>query len=175
MVNYLSIEGLPWLFSCWIFLFFFRPLATFIHEIGHLIPLYFLSNGDLYLRIGEGTLVKRRLGRRLTLEFSLNKIAVGSVYHDGLPLSSISRLLVLLGGPLCTSIMVMILAFMLKNVGSTLLEVSLIGFLCSNILTLLTSILPMRLRPTKEFPEGPPSDFLEILLLFQSRKNKQKF
>jgi len=71
--------------------------------------------------------------------------------------------------------MVMILAFMLKNVGSTLLEVSLIGFLCSNILTLLTSILPMRLRPTKEFPEGPPSDFLEILLLFQSRKNKQKF
>jgi hypothetical protein len=175
MVNYLSIEGLPWLFSCWICLFFFRPLATFIHEIGHLIPLYFLSNGDLYLRIGEGTLVKRRLGRRLTLEFSWNKIAVGSVYHDGLPLSLISRLLVLLGGPLCTSIMVMILAFMLKNVGSTLLEVSLIGFLCSNILTLLTSILPMRLRPTKEFPEGPPSDFLEILLLFQSRKNKQKF
>ena len=46
-INYLSIEGLPWVLLAWIGLIVFRPFATLVHEIGHLIPAVILTKKEV--------------------------------------------------------------------------------------------------------------------------------
>ena len=81
------------------------------------------------------------------------------------------RLLILLGGPVATLMMIIFSSFLLLGgfYEGIIGEVLLIGFLCSNLLVFMTSIIPMKLRPSKLFPEGPPSDALEIINLLKSQ------
>ena len=52
-INYLSIEGLPWVLLAWIGLIVFRPFATLVHEIGHLIPAVILTKKEVLIRVGQ--------------------------------------------------------------------------------------------------------------------------
>jgi len=46
------------------------------------------------------------------------------------------------------------------------IEVILVSWFCTNALVFIRSVIPLRLKPTKSFPEGPPSDGLELKNLF---------
>ncbi len=168
-IDYFSIEGLPWLSACWLFLFLFRPLATFVHELGHLFPLYFLSDGLLLMRVGEDAIMSRKVGERVILEIGRRSLSTGHVSCDDENLGKGRQLLVLLGGPTLTFALMMALSFCLVVFApSKISEVILVGFLCANLLSFYKSILPLRMKPSRSFPEGPPSDGLQIINLLKS-------
>jgi hypothetical protein len=53
---------------------------------------------------------------------------------------------------------------------TTLNEVILVSWFSANALVLVRSTVPIRLKPTKMFPEGPPSDGLELKRILFNRK-----
>ncbi len=169
-INYLSLDGLPWILLCWILMFITRPLSTFVHEFGHLIPMYFFSSEPITFQIGEGKSCLFKIGSRVEFRLSMKGSSTGSVYVDDAKLSKRDQLFVLSGGPFLSFLIISILFFFLQRFSPMVwVEVTAVGFLCSNLLAFLTSIIPMHLKPTSHFPDGPPSDGLQILTLLKSK------
>ena len=169
-INYLSLDGLPWILLCWVLMFITRPLSTFAHEFGHLIPMYFFSSEPITFQIGEGKFYPFKIGSRVEFRLSWKGSSTGTVYVDDEKLSKRDQLFVLSGGPFLSFLIISFLSLSLQRFTPMVwVEVSIVGFLCSNLLAFLTSIIPMRLRPTTLFPDGPPSDGLQILTLLKSK------
>ena len=169
-IYYLSLDGLPWILLCWILMFVTRPLSTFVHEFGHLIPMYFFSSEPITFQIGEGKFCLFKIGSRVEFRLSMKGSSTGSVYVDDEKLSKRDQLFVLSGGPFLSFLIISILFFFLQRFSPMVwVEVTAVGFLCSNLLAFLTSIIPMHLKPTSHFPDGPPSDGLQILTLLKSK------
>ena len=171
ITNYFSFEALPLLLFCWLVMIICRPFATFLHELGHLFPTYILTKKQIILRIGEGGLVRKKVFSNLEIQFSFKNSNCGFVSVEDDKFTKMERLLILLGGPVATLMMIIFSSFLLLGgfYEGIIGEVLLIGFLCSNLLVFMTSIIPMKLRPSKLFPEGPPSDALEIINLLKSQ------
>tara|TARA_B100001057_G_C22617005_1_gene858900 strand:- start:158 stop:616 length:459 start_codon:yes stop_codon:yes gene_type:complete len=151
-------------------MFITRPLSTFVHEFGHLIPMYFFSSEPITFQIGEGKSYPFKIGSRVELRLSWKGLSTCSVYFDDEKLSKRDQLFVLFGGPFLSFFIISILFFFLQRFSLMVwFEVTAIGFLCSNLLVFLTSIIPMHLKPTSDFPDGPPSDGLQILTLLKSK------
>jgi hypothetical protein len=50
-------------------------------------------------------------------------------------------------------------------------RISSAAFLCANGIMFLRSAIPVTLRPTEQFPEGPPSDGLDLWQTLRGIRN----
>ena len=62
----------------------------------------------------------------------------------------------------------------LSSVHPVWLEITGVSWFCANSLTFIRAVLPMRLRPTEQFPDGPPSDGLQLLWLLSGKDDGGK-
>ena len=169
--NYFELESFPWLLFAFVSLFVFKPVAVVLHEVGHLIPAFFLTSGTIKVRIGESRKQKvLKLGRRIELFFSLDFSGLGSTTHNESSIPKFYEFFIIMGGPLLSIMVTTISGIILLSGTSYLwLEVVIAGFLCSNFLIFLRSAIPIHLKPSKNFPEAPPSDGLQLLRLLRGR------
>ena len=172
-IDYFSLQGIPFIliaiFNIWIF----QPIVTTIHELGHGLPAFFLTKGKVRIRVGEGKgfffLRPYQLGDRFSFKISFNKTQIGYTRFE--EPSKGAHLIILLGGPLVTF-------FLTWQVGNLLFagnlpswaELLLVSCFCANFLMLLRSVIPTHLKPSTYFPNGVPSDGLQILSLLFGKK-----
>ena len=169
--NYFQYESILWLLLAMGCLMFSKPLAVVLHEIGHLLPAFTLTSGPIKVVIGESTSGKFiELGNRIKLFFSLDFSGQGSTEHNDCSLSAFYQCLILIGGPLFSILVTSITGIILLKYSLPVWsEICLAGFFCANLLVFLRSAIPMKLKPTKRFPEPPPSDGLQILQILRNR------
>jgi hypothetical protein len=167
--NYFTLEGIPWLALAWVSVFSFRSIATWIHEIGHLLPTYFFTQGLIEVSVGDGFFYQKKVGR-CTFNFSFKSPMAGYVSYQKQDLSRKKRILILLGGPLASST-ALFTTFYVVNAFDLVqwIEVLCAGFLCANLLCFLRSILPLKLQASSAFPQGIPSDSLQVLQLAKEK------
>jgi hypothetical protein len=167
--NYFTLEGIPWLALAWVSVFSFRSIATWIHEIGHLLPTYFFTQGLIEVSVGDGFFYQKKVGR-CTFNFSFKSPMTGYVSYQEQDLSRKKRILILLGGPLA-SFTALLTTFYVVNAFDLVqwMEVLCVGFLCANLLCFLRSILPLNLQASSAFPQGIPSDTLQVLQLAKKK------
>ena len=72
-IDYLSMEGLPWVLMAWAGLYFFRPFATLIHELGHFWTAFILTRDGIRLTVGNPAGNPLYQGNRVRIEFSFRK------------------------------------------------------------------------------------------------------
>ena len=174
-IDYLSYEGLPWVLAAWLGLYLFRPFATLVHESGHFVPAFFLAKGPLLLRVGETGNSFLYDGQRVRFGFSFRKGQAGQTTYCAEETGRSARILILLGGPLVSLGMSFLTYRLSLSAGYPVwLEVLGISWFCANALAFLRATLPMRLRPSENFPEGPPSDGLQLLWLLSGKDGEEK-
>lgn len=166
--------GLPFILLAWVGMWLLRPLSTFLHELGHAFFAIWFTSGDVEVRVGKGRGKEFQLGDRLLVELSFGNGWQGYTRFSHDEITLLSRLLILLGGPIVTFMITSLTGFILfTQVLSVWLEVPLISWFCCNALAFFRAIIPMRLKPTDLFPEGPPSDGLQIVYLVLGKKWKE--
>ena len=170
-INYLSVDGLPWIFGAWVGLIFFRPFATFVHEIGHIIPALIFTQQKVFIRIGQsGSKWKGKL-RNIFWEFSFINGNEGFSGYNKDTLNKVSLSVVILGGLFSSFLMTCITGWQIfAGHNSIWVEVALVSWFCANALVFFRSVIPIKLKPTKSFPEGPASDGLELKILLSRKK-----
>ena len=170
-INYLSIEGLPWILLAWLGLILFRSLATFIHELGHLLPAIFLTTEELMLRVGPSRNSWKKKTGRIYWELSFLSGKEGFTGYEKENLSKL-RLFIIIGlGPVASLLMSIISGWIIFSTTlPTWIEVILVSWFCVNSLAFFRSILPFKLKPTQFFPEGPPSDGLELIRILRGKQ-----
>lgn len=173
-MNYISLEGLPWVVLAWIGLICFRPFATFFHELGHLFFALIFTKQEVFLRVGDSINSWHGNLSRISWEITLRKSSEGFTGYEKESLSKVQLILVIAGGPLASFIITLISGWIIFNYNlTTLNEVILVSWFSANALVLVRSSVPLRLKPTTMFPEGPPSDGLELKkILFKKKRGK---
>ena len=167
--NYFTLEGIPWLALAWVSVFSFRSIATWIHEIGHLLPTYFFTQGLIEVSVGDGFFYQKKVGR-CTFNFSFKSPMTGYVGYEEQDLSRKKRILILLGGPLASFTALLTTFYVVYTFDLVQwMEVLCVGFLCANLLCFLRSILPLNLQASSAFPQGIPSDTLQVLQLAKEK------
>ena len=170
-INYLSLEGIPWVLLAWIGLIIFRPFATLVHEIGHLIPAVILTKKEVLIRVGQSGKSWQGKFRSILWEISFINGREGFTGYDKSSLSRLGLIIVISGGIISSLMMSIISGWQIfGNQLTTLAEVILVSWFCANSLVLIRSLLPVRLKPTATFPEGPPSDGLELKRIIFGKK-----
>ena len=170
-MNYFSFEGIPFLVLAWAGICIFKPLVTLIHELGHALPALLLSDDKVFLRVGNPSKKNYHIVHRLSIEFSIYGGQEGCTGYTLEEKKFCQRILILLGGPL-VSLLVSLSSgyFLFVDQPSFLwLELVLVSWFCANALAFLRAALPMRLKPTHRFPEGPLSDGLQIFYLIKDK------
>lgn len=174
-INYLSMEGLPWVLIAWICLFLFRPFATLVHELGHFWTAFILTQGEVRLTVGETDGNTLYQGKRARIEFSLRKSTCGKTSYSDEGLGLFSKILILSGGPFFSIGLSYVTGWQILQFSHpTWLEVAEVSWFCANTLVFIKNVLPVRLKPTKENPEGPPSDGLQLLWLVSGKDGNGK-
>lgn len=170
-INYLSMEGLPWVLAAWLIMILLRPLATLVHEVGHVTPAFFLTKDDILLRVGRhGKSWKGNLGK-VFWEISLINTREGFTGYNKNSLGKIKLITVVSGGIISSFIMSFTTGWQIfTNNFPTWIEIILVAWFCANSLVFLRSILPLRLKPTTVFPNGPPSDGLQLKNIILNKK-----
>ena len=167
-IDYFSFEGIPFILIALLNIWIFQPFVSTLHELGHGLPALFLTRGKVKIRVGEGkgNFFRRpyNLGERLSFEISLKNTRVGYTQFEQ-PKKS-SHLIILLGGPLVTFLLTWEAGYLLfaHNLPSWV-ELLLVSWFCGNFLAFLRSVIPVHLKPTESFPQGAPSDGMQILTL----------
>ena len=170
-IDYFSISGLPFvLLSAW-GIWIFQPIVTLLHELGHATVAYFSNGNEIRITVGEqgkgGGLKPFKISERITCILYFRNARVG--YTNFIADSRWHRLLILLGGPFITAVITLCTAnFLFFKTHNHWVEVVLISWFCGNFLTLVRSIIPMKLKPTQAFPQGSQSDGLQILKILLS-------
>ncbi len=165
-------KTLLWFAVLWMCVWILRPIATLLHELGHALPALVFTKDKVEVRIGHS--FEKPLNRfgRLGWAFALRGSSTGFTGYDRSSLSRPALVFVIVGGPLASG-----LAFALgiwtvfQQTEYFLLRIIFAAFLCANGILFLRSVIPITLRPTQQFPKGPPSDGLDLLrTLKQTRK-----
>lgn len=163
-INYLSAEGLPWILCAWIGLVIFNSFATFFHEMGHILSALILTEGNVMLRVGRETKSRSgKLGRvHWQLSFFNGREGFSGYARDGL--SKLKLIIIISAGPLASLMLAVGTGWVIFNyMFPTWGEVIMVSWFCANTLAFFRSALPFNLKPTTAFPEGPPSDGLELI------------
>lgn len=167
-IDYFSIEGIPFVLLALWNIWMFQPIVSTLHELGHGLPALVLTRGKVMIRVGEGKgLFFRRtytLGERFSFKINFQNTRVGYTQFEEQKKGS--QLIILLGGPLVTF-------FLTWQAGELLFmgnlpnwaELFLISWFCGNFLAFLRSVIPTHLKPTESFPQGAPSDGMQIFTL----------
>ena len=174
-IDYISIEGLPWILAAWVGLVAFRPFATLVHESGHLWTAFILCKGPLTLRVGRKTDRCLFDGNRIRFEFSLRNGIQGQTEYSEEGLGVLGKVLILSAGPLFSIAMSCLAGWLiLRHSLATWSEVCSVSWFCANFLAFLRASIPTTLRPNADFPEGAPSDGLQILRLLKREGEKPR-
>lgn len=123
------------------------PILTFIHELGHAIFALIFTGGEVDIRIGnfENKHISFKIGR---LEVYLNKFSpwIGCANWSEIPKEGYKRMLLCLGGPIASLLMVitfLMLGLIAKN---EFLKVFLNSFLLGSINQFFWTILPIKYK-----------------------------
>ena len=174
-IDYLSMEGLPWVLMAWVGLYFFRPFATLIHELGHFWTAFILTRDGIRLTVGNPAGNPLYQGKRARIEFSFRKSSCGNTSYSDEGLSRLSKILIISGGPFFSLGMSCLTGWLtLSSVHPVWLEIAGVSWFCANSLAFIRATLPMRLRPTEKSPEGPPSDGLQLLWLLSGKGESEQ-
>ena len=171
-IDYFSLSGIPYIIIAWFGIWLIRPLATFFHELGHSLVACFLTSSEVTLRVGRPGGKFFRLGKNLSVEFSFRHGQEGLTTFSVKSLAKYKYFFILAGGPFSTLLFVLHSGYLLfYQSHGVWLELPLISWFCCHSLTFFRSVIPMRLKPTESFPNGPPSDGLQIYIqCFQKKK-----
>lgn len=148
--------------------FLIMPVLTVLHELGHSIFVLALTNSDVYLEIGNNNLnVTKKIGR-LNFKFkgykNLFSITFGMVRYE-LFKSKITRICILLGGPLIS------LAILIKLSADKLslgLSITLNSTSIYSLFQFLITILPIKYK--HEPYNSMVSDGYQILQIIKESK-----
>jgi len=169
--EYFSIQGVPFILFAWVGMWVLRPIATLLHELGHGILAWALTNDEVAVRAGKVSGKQFRVSKRFSIEFSFRNGQEGCTRYTEAKSSIFSRFLILLGGPSASLFFMVQSGYLLFSQTLNLwVELPLISWFCCNALGFLRAVIPMRLKATESFPDGPPSDGLQVYKLF-FRKN----
>jgi len=171
-----SIHGFPWVLIALWNIWLFQPVVTFFHELGHAWAALLFTREKVSLHIGQQNLSPSFsfcFGKRFLANVSLRKGKWGYTQYQLEEESIWGHLLILLSGPLMTLLLTCLAGyFLFFTANNPVLENVLISWFCANFLTFIRAVLPMRMQPSPSFPEGPPSDGLQVYhLLFPSSKS----
>ena len=170
-IDYFSVGGLPFILLAAWGIWVFQPVITLFHEWGHALVAYLLTEDEIRITVGErgknSGLKPIKIGKRISCRLYFNNARVGST--EFVAAGKWQRLFILLGGPLISAgITLYSMKLLFFEVQNLWVEVFLISWFCGNFLTLVRSVIPMRLRSTQAFPQGCPSDGLQIIQLLIS-------
>ena len=170
-IDYLNADGLPLILCAWIGLLLFNSPATFFHELGHIFSALILTQGEVMLRVGEEK--KSKVGKigRIHWQLSLSNGKEGFSGYDRSGLSRLNLFIIIISGPIA-SLMITITTgwFILYYFVPTWVEVMLVSWFCANALVFIRSAIPVKLKPTASFTEGPPSDGLQLLRILRGKE-----
>ena len=156
-------EELPWLAALWLGVWVLRPIATFIHELGHALPALTFTKAEVEVRIGESFAKPLTNAGRLGFAWSFRSSFTGFTGYPRETLSKAALSGIILGGPIASGVAC---GFGVLGTLSTTdpiwWRISAAAFLCANGIVFLRSAIPVTLRPTEQFPDGPPSDGLDL-------------
>ena len=165
-------EALPWLVALWLGVWALRPIATFIHELGHALPALAFTKAEVEVRIGESFAKPLMVLGRLGFAWSFRSSFSGFTGYERESLKKAPLSTVILGGPIASG-----LACGLGGLGTLSAtdpiwwRISAAAFLCANGIVFLRSAIPVTLRPTEQFPDGPPSDGLDLWKTLRGTSN----
>ena len=150
----------------------FKSIATLLHELGHALPALLLTNSPVSIRVGDDSEKPFIDAGRMTLSLSLRTASIGFTSYDRNSLSVFRLVLVVLGGPVISlSACLLSTWFIVHGPESLWIRLLVAAFLSAKGLVFLRSIIPVKLRPTNEFPEGPPSDGLDLIRILYNERN----
>jgi hypothetical protein len=171
--DYLSTQGVPYILLAWMGMWLFRPFATLFHEMGHALIALIFCSGQVSVSVGANGVRTLSVGQRLTIQFSFQRGIEGFTNYSEGECTTPVRFLVLLGGPALSLLISLLSGYLIFRQSNVIwVEIALVSWFCSNFLAFLRAIIPMRLRPTDAFPDGPPSDGMQMYqLFFPPKKN----
>ena len=179
MIDYFSLSGLPYVLAIFLLIWIFQPLATLLHEAGHAIFAYLSTTSPVLIRLGTKKSCPEKclkLGSRISIIFNMGDFRSGSTEFEN-QRGRLVKILILLGGPLFSVFQVITSGFFLFFSDTKLtpwLEVAWVSWFCCNLQMFLRSVIPVHLRPTKDAPDGPLSDGLQIFQLLTNRKKNDE-
>ena len=165
-------EALPWLAALWSGIWMLRPVAAFIHELGHALPALALTKAEVEVRIGESFAKPLMIMGRLGFACSFRSSFTGFTEYHRLNLSKAALAGIILGGPIasCAACGFGVLGA-LSATDPIWMRISAAAFLCANGTMFLRSVVPVTLRPTEQFPDGPPNDGLDLWRTLRGTRN----
>ena len=136
---------------------------------------FLLTKSPLVLGVGKTGKKYLYEGKRVRFAFSFRNGQEGQTTYSMENVSSSARVLILAGGPLLSLGMSCLTGWLtFRSAQPVWLEIAGVSWFCANFLAFIRATLPMRLRPTEEFPDGPPSDGLQLFWLISGKKQKEK-
>ncbi len=165
-------QALPWLAALWVGVWSLRPVAAFIHELGHALPALAFTKAEVEVRIGESFAKPLTNAGRLGFACSFRSSFTGFTGYPRETLSKAALSCIIIGGPIASGV-----ACGLGVLGTLSMtdpiwwRISSAAFLCANGIMFLRSAIPVTLRPTEQFPEGPPSDGLDLWQTLRGIRN----
>ncbi len=158
-----EMETLLWFAALWGGVWMLRPVATFLHELGHALPALVFTKGEVKVRVGDSFQKSLLRIGRLGWAFALRRSSIGFTSYDRASLGKGALAIVILGGPLASGLACGLGSWaILHETEQTWIRIVAAAFLCANGILFLRSTIPVTLRPTEQFPEGPPSDGLDL-------------
>jgi hypothetical protein len=165
-------ETLPWLAALWVGVWMLRPVATIIHELGHALPALAFTKAEVEVRIGESFTKPLKVLGRFGFALSFRSSFTG---FTGYPRQRLGKTVlsgIILGGPIASGVACG-LGFLgtLSATDPIWWRISAAAFLCANGIVFLRSAIPVTLRPTEQFPDGPLSDGLDLWKTLRGTSN----
>ena len=156
-------EALPWLAALWLGVWVLRPIATFIHELGHALPALAFTKAEVEVRIGESFEKPLTNFGSLGFAWSFRSSFTGFTGYQRSNLGKAPLSVIILGGPIASGLACGVgVLGTLSTTDPIWWRISAAAFLCANGIVFLRSAIPVTLRPTEQFPDGPPSDGLDL-------------
>jgi hypothetical protein len=149
------------------------PILTFLHELGHAIFALTFTNGQVEIRIGsfENKHISFKIGR---LEVYLNKFSpfVGFVHWSGIPQEKYKRILIHLGGPIASVLVVLLFTILASKSENTYLKIFLLSFIYGSFSQLLGTIIPMTYKHGAY--KGETSDGYKVIRVLKEKRIQEK-
>jgi hypothetical protein len=155
-------EALPWLAALWLGVWVLRPIATFIHELGHALPALAFTKAEVEVRIGESFAKPLMALGRFGFAWSFRSSFSGFTGYQRETLGKGALSGIILGGPIASGLACGLGGLGTLSASDPIWRISAAAFLCANGIVFLRSAIPVTLRPTEQFPDGPPSDGLDL-------------
>ena len=157
-IDYLSMEGFPWVLGAWAGLYAFRPFATLVHELGHFWNCFPANPKPQLLSVGKMGKNFLYEGKRVRFSFSFrNGQEAARRPFPRKTISPFARIHHLVRRSLFFAWHELPDRMVDLELGSSRLARDFWSQLVlRKSLAFIRAVLPMRLRPTEEFPDGPP-------------------